>query len=130
MFLFQTTDKRAAITGIFQRQEDAVAFWHRMSGAQQVRNEPLEQPDIQHFPFYILEYQAADGSIWYDWCETIDDEIAGLQREVLKAGQCYFIVYVVKNDWHGDPRNPGADYMGALEHWHIDNAYLDRRANK
>jgi len=29
-------------------------------------------------------------------------------------------------DFHGDPNDPGADYMGRLDHEHIDNEWLDR----
>jgi len=127
MFLFQTTEKRAAITGIFRRQEDAVAFWHRMSAEQQARNEPLEQSDFLHYPFYILEFCAPDESVWYDWCEEweVAEHLAGISRDTLKQGECYFTIYAIKGDFQGDPNDPGADYMGALDHWRIDNEYLE-----
>lgn len=135
MFLFQTTEKRASITGVFRTKEAATAFWQRMSEANRERNEGLEH-EIQHYPFYILEFEAtpeqkkySDSVNGFHFCteDEVAEEIASIQRdENLGVGESYFTVYALRGDWEGDPANPGADYMGSLEYWAIDNQYLDQ----
>lgn len=132
MFLFQTIEKRAAVTGIFRHKEDAIAFWNRMSEGNRDRNEGLEH-ELTHYPFYILEFELSaedqDSCVnGLHFCteDEVAEEIAALKREKLPKGSSYFTVYIVRGDWEGDPTNPGSDYMGALEHWHIDNDYLDQ----
>ncbi|MNO08305.1 hypothetical protein D3C81_2308860 [compost metagenome] len=44
------------------------------------------------------------------------------------SDEVYFNIYTINADYQ--PKNPGTDYMGILNHDHIDNDFLDWYRNE
>lgn len=139
MFLWETIEKRASITGVFRRYEEACEFWDSMSNENQKRNEGLKH-EIEHYPFYIVEFEIPseqqkifNGSVnGFHFCTETDvvQELKEIERRKLEEGESYLTIYAISGDWEGNPNNPGTDYMGALPHTHVDDAFLDTHGSE
>jgi hypothetical protein len=125
VFLYQTKKKWSSVTGVFNKQEDAVAFWESMSPEMRQINEPIEIDANLHYPFYVVEFVDdvnRTNGFEYLTLDGVEAELRDIQQT--PGDQIYFTVYEVLEDWKGNPKYPGGDYMGALKHWHVDNAFL------
>lgn len=86
-----------------------------MSDEARQNNEGIEQEGLDHFPMFIIEWVAGDANgLEYGSRDDVEAAVQG-------GGQ--FTVYRVDADWWGHPDDPGADYMGSLPHWHVDDDF-------
>ena len=110
---------RRFLTGIFNNPEALEAYWQELSNPDQFIKVETQLP---HYPIYIIE----------GW-ENRPFRYTASQAEVMEiVKQCpieedednvYFNLYRIKEDWR--PPMAGTDYMGVLEHYHIDQWHLD-----
>lgn len=69
----------------------------------------------ESYPFDLIEFKM-DNTVTFvqSHIEDVDDMCKTLKG----AGAKVLSIYRITKDFHGDPRNPGADYMGVLDHVH------------
>lgn len=101
------------IAGIFQARDDAEAFLASIVG----EHARLVEIASCRYPFFVLE---SDGFEYGDlfWVQArlrtmppVADDDAILCK-----------VYLITEDFR--PKRPGSDYMGLLQHWHVESSQL------
>ncbi|MFB6364331.1 hypothetical protein ACFCP7_09735 [Paenibacillus elgii] len=108
----------AWISGIFQDEEAAMQYSDSI---------PDELKDYQriisistlNYPFYIVEEGKTFRYLNHVDVEGLLDNINKLDDE----DYVYFNLYFITEDYR--PRKPGTDYMGILNHLHINNGFLE-----
>jgi hypothetical protein len=77
-----------------------------------LRIEPLRT--IQ-YPFKMIEFKVEDRSTFIP---VLDNSIHDIRNMIGQIGGRICATYTITEDFHGDPKFPGKDYMGALDHEH------------
>jgi len=138
MFVYVAKKRNAWVGSIFQYNADAVEWWAKVPDHAREVLEGLEQPGLE-YPFLIIEWfpedelgkpgRASSNGFEFVSLDEGEDALKQIVRQdstgIDKGDFTYCNVYLIAEDYTGHPDKPGADYMGALEHWHIDNDYLD-----
>ena len=93
------------ISAIFQEENKAKAFWDTIpEGLKQYqRLYQLEQPK---YPLFVIEQNQF---------RFVDEEELQL---AIHCKTSYFTYYIIAEDFA--PQKPGIDYMGSLEHYHVE----------
>jgi len=143
MFVYVSNKRLAWVGSVFQYSTDATAWWEIVSAEQRAVLEGLEQPGLE-YPFLIIEWfpesewdkegpatsNAFEFVSMEEGEELLRDLHTTLQRNVAAgktpppADVTFCNVFVLQNDFRGDPRKPGADHMGVLDHHHVDQEWL------
>ena len=105
------------ISGIFKDENRAKEYFKTI---------PAELKEIQtiietslDFPFYIIE---SNRTFNYLDKNGMKREFERIYR-VDDQNYVYFNIYVIDSEYF--PKKPGTDYMGILNHDHIDNSFLE-----
>lgn len=132
------------VAACFAEKADAEAFMEKTGKRKDllsVRELPVQ------YPFYIAEYTEKTmlGAVGARFWPIFNDEslrfiLDGLadseQMPDVDLGDgsidehVYLNVYLIDEDFEGHPEEPGRDYMGILDHDHIDNESLVRYASQ
>ncbi|MBW5444454.1 hypothetical protein GE107_00050 [Cohnella sp. CFH 77786] len=118
MYIIEASDERSSwVSGIFKDEQKATDYFNSIPNELRVIQTIVETP--LEFPFYIIEsnrtfsYMDKDGMI---------KAMKGIVR-VEDQDHVYFNIYSIESDYFS--MKSGTDYMGTLNHDHIDNSFLD-----
>jgi hypothetical protein len=124
MFIIQSFDgTRGWVSGIFLSEIEAKAHMNVIPVSEQSHN--LRSIEL-NYPFYIIENHTRPESDRFAYTNK-----EGLIRRIITMEPSdnlddippdYCTVYAIYKDYR--PPNPGEDYMGSLDHHHIDNDFL------
>jgi len=91
------------LMGVAKSRMDKLVI-HSMTGA-------------ESYPFDLVECKK-DGEVFFTHCKIEDTEN---HIKTMKACYCQVLAtYRITQDFYGDPKRPGEDYMGMLDHKHED----------
>jgi len=123
MYIIEARDDHNSwISGIFEQDFRALTFLDAI---------PINVKEVQKlihvdlfYPFYIIE---KDRTFKYLNTNEMIQELNAIEV-VNDSDKVYFNIYTINSDY--EPKNPGTDYMGILNHDHIDNNFIDRYKNE
>lgn len=72
----------------------------------------------ESYPFDLIEFKMDNTVTFVSVQDTADTD--DMLKTLKGAGAKVLAIYRITKDFHGDPRNPGLDYMGVLDHVHQD----------
>lgn len=119
MFIIEAhNDNDRWISGVFEDEEKAKEYI-KLIPEILFRYQQFKTVSKVKYPFYIIE---VGKEFRYVSSEEIEGEI---QNIVAKddVDYVYFNLYFIRGDYQ--PKKPGTDYMGILNHIHVDNRFLD-----
>lgn len=110
--------KRTWIAGIFKNRETAKDYFEKISKASNEKKVLLAIP-LSKYPFYVIEETNTFKYVEKkDLLSSIEKIVPGEDDDVL-----YFNFYIIDTDF--TPEDPGKDFMGVLNHYHVDNDFLN-----
>lgn len=127
--------RRFYVAAIYKRREDAETFVERAEKRLEIDSYRIDKIGDWEYPFFLLEKWENDD--FERSCFLPLPDAAEVRRSILwrlehrkepretPEGHLYMNIYHITEDFHGDPNHPGRDYMGALEHEHVDDDWLD-----
>jgi hypothetical protein len=71
----------------------------------------------ESYPFDLIEFKM-DKTVTF--VEADIEDVDDMCKTLRGSGASVLAVYRITKDFQGDPKNPGADYMGALDHVHLE----------
>lgn len=71
----------------------------------------------ESYPFDLIEFKM-DKTVTY--VESSIEDVDNMLSTLRSAGATPLAIYRITKDFQGDPKNPGNDYMGVLDHVHYD----------
>jgi hypothetical protein len=104
------------ISGVFKDDADATRFLERIPD-ELAEHQRLYEVPLKSYPVFIIEekrFELASEA-------AVAERLAAI-KEVADDLYVYFNIYRLTEDYEPDP--PGSDYMGELEHYHVDNRFL------
>ena len=107
--------QRRWISGIFKAADAATAFWQRIPAGQKLHHH-LTTIVPDQYPFYVVDTDH------YQYLPPV--QVLQIVRDLHPTGDddVHFNLYRIDEDFV--PNRPGADIMGRLQHWHIDDSAL------
>jgi hypothetical protein len=118
MFIIEAHNgKRAWISGILQDEAAAKDYFNAIP--EDLRKfQSINSVSTLSYPFYIVEERKTFRYLNQADVEGLFDNISKLDDE----NHVYFNLYFITQDFRHS--EPGIDYMGTLNHMHIDNRFL------
>lgn len=124
--------KRFYLAAVYSREEDAKAFVDLCENKDDLRVDKLAEG--HDYPFFLVEQWTDDAQTVGQFLPLPDAKhVYSMIEEIVRLDprpeddheHTYMNVYRITEDFHGDQKHPGQDYMGILDHDHIDDAWLD-----
>ncbi|SEU33026.1 hypothetical protein [Paenibacillus sp. NFR01] len=119
MFIIEANnDRNSWISGIF-KDEELTKKYIEIIPEELLRNQRIKTLETIEYPFYIIEI---GDKFYYINNEEIEEKIKSIVVEEDKE-HVYFNLYFIPKDYQ--PKDPGTDNMGMINHVHIDNRFLE-----
>lgn len=120
LYIVESNDNgRVWVSGIFEDESIALKYLNSITAENMRGRHRIEQADALSFPFYIIEEKRS--FTYLNQSETLKrlDDIVQVEDD----DHVYFNLYYITQCYQ--PPEPGIDYMGSLNHVHIDNRLLE-----
>jgi len=101
----------AVIQGTYQ-----LGLWLMGVPKSKLDNLTVHSTHAESYPIDLIEFKM-NGTVTFADCSDIS-ETEDLCKTLKGAGATVLAIYRIGKNFHGDPRNPGSDYMGVLDHVH------------
>ncbi|MCL6603646.1 MAG: hypothetical protein K6T94_12280 [Paenibacillus sp.] len=107
------------ISGIFEEQQAALKYYDAIPGDLKEYQSVTLTTSLS-YPFYIVE--EGPHFTYLDYYKDLE-ELLNHINIIEDQDHVYFNLYYIAKDYI--PKKPGTDYMGILNHLHIDNHFLE-----
>lgn len=119
MFIIEANkDRNSWISGIF-KDEELTKKYMGLIPEELLRYQRIKTLETVKYPFYIIEEENEFKYINNEEVEEIIKSIVVKENE----DHVYFNLYFITKDYQ--PKKPGTDNMGMINHLHIDNRFLE-----
>jgi hypothetical protein len=122
MHVVQAVDgSRRWVSGVFRSKAATDAYLAQIPSPDRAKHSVLDLVGLS-YPLYICE-DSAEGFRFLTEAEIVAElKQYATERRREDEDWCYTNLYRITDDWR--PRRPGADSMGALPHYHVNNGIL------